>query len=165
MAGPDPIADLTSTLERLNPTLAQLCDALIEQRRTLGAGDLDALLDLTARQEELTARLELLERRRLAIQGGLEGDLGVTGLREIARCAVTTDAQRERLIGLIDEVGRTVTQLHEENERSATLLNSAVGMAQRMRSRLGRATGAETSYAPPSSRRPTRSNPGRGRRA
>jgi hypothetical protein len=142
------LAELTATLEQLVPTVTALRDTMAAQRGALAADDLDRLLALIGEQEETSARLAHLERRRQRQQGDLEAAIGVEGLRAILDRGSATAAARAERMGLLDELGLRVAELQMEQERSAALLRSAIDSTRRARAYLTRLSGTPTTYGP-----------------
>src|SRR4051794_31327269 len=146
---------LETTLRQLAPTMERLRCLLVEQRQALAAGDLQQILALTVEQEDTTARLAHLERRRQKIQADLEARYAVHGLTRLADLAGRDDDERTHLHALVVELRRQVVGLHQENERSAALLTAAIEVAQRTRTNLARLSGSQPAYSRPAVHRVT----------
>ena len=150
-AVPVPLRELESTLGQLVPVLGRLRDYSVAQRQAVVDCDLNAVLRLTAEQEEASARVAAIEQRRQVLQHSLERTLGVCGLREIGT-AGSAGPDRDRYMTLLYEVHRGVLELKEETGRTAALLTSAADVAQRTRTHLERLAGVKATYARPTPR-------------
>jgi hypothetical protein len=147
------LADLEAVLTPLVPALEQLHTAQIEQRRQVVAGDLSAMVTVNTAIQDTSARIALLEERRQSIQAELEAELGVQGLRAVLMAAAVAPPDRARLGQLLVQVTRLVREIREQGRRNATLLDAAIGAAQRTRQVLHRLSGADNTYDPVKARR------------
>ena len=143
--------ELQTTLSLLVPALERLHDSQVRQRDVILQGDLRPLLAITAELDDASGRVEGLEQRRRAIQGSLETELGVHGLRELI--AHADSARRARLLVLLDQLGTVVPRLQEQGGRNSALLGSALDLARRTRATLERLSGANATYDPLKARR------------
>jgi len=147
------MAELEAVLAPLVPVLERLHEAQREQRRVVVAGDLGAMVVVNTTIEETSARIALLEHRRMAIQAELEEELGVQGLRAVLKTAAIPGSDRARVGRLLVQVARLVRGLREQGRRNADLLQAAIGAASRTRQVLERLSGADNTYDPVKARR------------
>ena len=147
----DRFDELESVLGLLVPALDCLHDGQVRQREVIVQGDLRPLLVITAELDDAGTRVAGLEQRRQAIQGALEAELGVTGLRALA--AHADPARRARLFVVLDQLGTVVPRLQDEGRRNTALLDSAADLARRTRVSLERLSGADSLYDPLKARR------------
>jgi hypothetical protein len=147
------LSELEAVLAPLVPALERLHDAQLEQHRVVVAGDLGKMVAINTAIEETSARIALLEQRRMALQAELEAELGVQGLRAVLKAAAIPPSDRQRLGQQLVQVARLVRTLREQGRRNADLLQAAIGAAGRTRQVLERLSGAKNTYDPVKARR------------
>ncbi len=142
------LGELAMTLRQVLATLVGLRALLSDQRQAIASGNLERLLQITADQEGLAARLAQLEQRRATLQRPLEAALGVRGLPDLGRVGLADPAEREAYLELLKEIRLRVIDLRDENVRASDLLTAATEAAGRTRAHLARLTGTDPGYGP-----------------
>lgn len=139
---------MTGTLDRLTVALERLGDRLSAVREAVALDNPSLLLDASAAVEESAALVAHLEAERQQIQRRLERRLGVQGLPAVAALSSEID-ETTSLQARLDEIRLQVRHLQDEEARTATLLTSAIELAQRTRAYLTRLRGVDAPYGPP----------------
>jgi flagellar biosynthesis/type III secretory pathway chaperone len=107
---------LEAALHDVHATLAELLVAADEQHAAVTERDRNRLEGVTQRQERLAARLERVERKRIALQ------------REVPLETLSPQAAA-RVTALSAEIADSVRQLQERNALATTVLERSIELA------------------------------------
>ena len=124
---------LQELLEGQAGLMAELIELGRAETEALKANDVQALAGLVARQDECAARLQELEKRRLAVQDELEGRLApaAKGL-PLSQMLAQICPEGASLVVLEEQPRRSFLELRELNETNRLLIRQALAFANIM---------------------------------
>ena len=128
------IEDLTEILNNEDAEYRQLLELSTDKTEIIVKGDLDALTQLTEKEQGHVDRIQALEQKRISVMTEiakiLNTDVAALKLSELISLLKKSPKEQKALAEIHDRLHNTVREMKIVNERNEDLLNSAIEMVE-----------------------------------